>query len=147
MLARTKNVRKFTHRQRLETKKSFKGLSILLARGEQHTTLHKSSPASGCLPLPFIWWHTYNLLLAFMCRDLGYIMSMQSSAYLGSVKITIRVETTFLFKTQFSLSPLSSLWGFDIWWPLWPWHLYSDNKQTFQTSSSTGINHHIFLHC
>jgi len=32
-------VRKFTHRQQLETKKSLKGLNILRARGEQHTNL------------------------------------------------------------------------------------------------------------
>ena len=32
-------VKKFPHRQRLETKKSLKGLSILLARGEQQTNL------------------------------------------------------------------------------------------------------------
>jgi len=30
---------KFPHRQRHETKKSLRGLSILLARGEQHTNL------------------------------------------------------------------------------------------------------------
>ena len=93
--------------------------------------------------------HTYNLLLYFMCRDLGYIMSMPSSTYLGSVKITIRVETTFFSKTQLSLSPLSSLWGFDIWWPLWPWHLCSDNKQTFQTFPSClsliNVNLHVSI--
>jgi len=110
-----KCVRKFAHRQRLETRKSLEGLGILLARGEQHTNLLSAEFSSEWLP-PFTFYsvsyhtHTYSLLLYSMCRDLGSIMSMQSSTYLGSVKIMIRVKITFLFSTPFSLSHLSSFW-------------------------------------
>ena len=109
--------KKFTHRQRHETKKSFRGLSIFTCKGR---TTHEPSlcsftrvlhrvVASPSLLFGDTHTHTYNLPLAFMCPDLVYLLSLQSSPYLGSVKITIRVETTFLFKTQLSLSPMFSL--------------------------------------
>ena len=105
---------KFTHRQRHETKKSLGGLSILLARGEQHTNLLSaaSQEFSTAWSPPVAFYlvthtHTYNLLFAFMCPDLVFLLSLQSSPYLGSVKIIISGETTFLLKiTALFVSPL-----------------------------------------
>ena len=96
----------------MKPRKSSEASVFLLARGEHPTNLpslvsQEFSTTWLSPPLFYLVTHIQTILYLVSCDEAWYLLSLESSPYLGSYKDKISGETTFLLKTKaLFVSPL-----------------------------------------